>query len=235
VPKTVDQVLLRHQRLTDYELADRRLRQLVVEGCEFRQSTFRSLSVDSASLGAGKAPSEYVDCIFDRCRFTLGPGGYARFERCSFRDVDLKDWFCFAVELVDCVFAGHLRTAVFNGSVPVDKRSVAGRSTNAFIGNNFIHLELIDVAFRTGIDLNKQLLPSGPDYLMLYDAPRAVGAARTECLDRGGDAAILLDAIERELAGGQRQLLLRATNYRGFDRSAVTCVFDALRNSRDSP
>jgi hypothetical protein len=109
----------------------------------------------------------------------MGPGGLSRFVRCSFRNVNIRNWLCFAVELIDCTFSGKLQQAVFNGTPLAQKRALLGRDRNEFHGNDFSAADLIDVGFRTGIDLTRQRLPSGPEYLYLPNAREAVGRARS--------------------------------------------------------
>ena len=118
------------------------------------------VQIQSAAFGSGRETSEFVDCTFNGARMNMAPGGFARFVRRSFRDVNIQDWACFTVEMIDCTFTGRLDTAIFNGTVPEDKRGIIGRASNEFHGNDFSAMNLIDVAFRTGIDLTKQVLPS---------------------------------------------------------------------------
>ncbi len=54
--------------------------------------------------------SEYIECSFDGLRFWHG-GGFARFVRCSFRNINVRDWFCFGAEFIDCVFTGRFEDA----------------------------------------------------------------------------------------------------------------------------
>jgi hypothetical protein len=148
-------------------------------------------------------------------------GGNARFVRCSFKEVDLRDWFCFKVEVIDCVFTGRLQGVVFNGTPHPDENGILHRKQNEFRGNDFSGAELIDVAFRTGIDLSKQQLPSGSDYLYLPDAREAFNRARGEVVswtDVDLRLAVLqsLRSFEWELNGGQEQLLLRPKDYSSY-------------------
>jgi hypothetical protein len=157
--------------------------------------------------------------------------------RCSFQDVVIRNWICFAVELIDCKFSGRPETAIFNGALLGDQRAMIGRASNEFHGNDFSAMNLIDVAFRTGIDLTKQILPSGDDYLYLPHAASAVARARSrvvawddEEMRRG--ATVIIQALEYGLLGGQQQLLLRASNsygIAGIPRKAVDGLFALLR------
>jgi hypothetical protein len=108
--------------------------------------------------------------------------GRARFDRCSFRNVDIREGYLFHVELVDCTFTGRLRKIIFSGTVPRQDRQFGlfGRWHNEFRGNDFSSAELIEVDFRNGIDLSKQRLPSGPDYLYLANAADALRQAQAE-------------------------------------------------------
>jgi hypothetical protein len=225
-------VIVDHQRLVEADFSGRTLEQFVAIGSHFDRCRFDKLRTDGASLGAGRDQSEYVDCSFDRVRFRLGPGGVTRFVRCSFEDVRLKDWFCFQVELVDCVFSGTLKKGWFNGSVPNDRIEMAGRARNEFSGNDFSGMELIDVEFRTGIDLTRQRLPSGRDYLYIAAGEEAVRRARSQViewsnLDTRREAMAFIESLEWSLRGGQVQLLLRRKDY-PRSAPAIDAVFELL-------
>jgi hypothetical protein len=99
--------------------------------------------------GAGERPSVYVDCVFDGSRIRFNPGGLARFERCSFRDVELRDWMSFGTELIDCVYTGKMRRSFFNGRPGLHATPGLDRDRNEFRGNDFSGMEFIDVGFRT--------------------------------------------------------------------------------------
>src|SRR5207249_3288798 len=115
-----ERIVLRHSQLRGEDFSGRTLVQFAAESARLELCRFDGIRIENASFGAGGAPSEYIDCTFDGARLRFGPGGYARFVRCSFRDVDIRDWFCFTVELVDCTFGGRMRRVVFNGTVPAD-------------------------------------------------------------------------------------------------------------------
>lgn len=74
-------------------------------------------------------------------------------------------------QAVDCVFSGKLRDVVFHGTVlDEDVRRKLGRERNEFHGNDFTGCTVLDVAFRTGIDLNRQRFPADDDLVYLPDA-----------------------------------------------------------------
>jgi hypothetical protein len=135
-------------------------------------------------------------------------------------------WLCFTVEFVGCSFSGQLRKAVFNGSVPLGKRDIAQRTKNQFEGNDFSRAKLLDVAFRTGIDLSQQRLPSGPDYIYLPHAQRMLQRARSifnSMVNPEEKKHIrgALAAMERDAAAGQNQLLIRVNDYPRASRSSI--------------
>jgi len=227
-------VVLDHEDLCGVDYSRRKLAQFSASGSRLEACRFDKTKMQDASLGAGRETSEYVDCSFDGARIRFGPGGYARFVRCSFRDVDLRDWFCFTVELIDCTFTGRLRKAFFNGTVPEDKRTSAGRERNEFRGNDFSAMTLIDVGFRTGIDLTQQKLPSGPDHIYVAEAAEAVQRARASVigwdeLDLRKPAMTLINLLEEDVAAGQRQLFLRPADYTKLGKDAVDAVMALLR------
>jgi hypothetical protein len=149
--------------------------------------------------------------------------------------VDLRDWFCFDVELVDCTFSGRLRGGWFNGTVPEEDRLTAGREHNEFHGNDFSAMELIDVDFRTGIDLTKQCLPSSSEYVYVPNAAAAVEKARAVVthwgdLDLRRRAMVEIKILERSVAAGQRQFFLRpAEAYKALGKDAVDQLYGLLR------
>lgn len=230
-------IALNHEHLRNADFSGRRLMQFSSVGSKLHSARFDNARIKSASFGAGREPSEYIECSFDGSHIRFGPGGYARFVRCSFRDVDLRDWFCFAVELIDCTFTGRMRRAFFNGTVPEDKQANLHRQRNEFRGNDFFDMDLLDVAFRTGIDLTKQRLPSGPGYLFLADARSAVQRARSEVvgwqeLEVRQSAIEIIKMLADAVQGGQEQLLLRAETYSQFPSKTVEAVFRVLRADR---
>jgi uncharacterized protein YjbI with pentapeptide repeats len=228
-----NQLILHHAELDEADFSNRELVQISVQGSRLTDCRFDKVRVESASFGAGKQVSRYIDCTFDGSRIKFGPGGYARFERCSFRDTDLRNWFCFSVELIDCTFSGRLRRSVFNGTVSEERRSRAGRDRNEFRGNDFSAMDLVDVGFRTGIDLSLQRLPSGDPYLYLTDASAAVQRAREavirwEDLSQRQKAMNFIGTLEDTLSGGQNQLLLRKSNYSHLPKELIDSIFVLL-------
>lgn len=197
-------VILRRARLVGADFSGRKLVEFASEGSRLERCRFDGTKIDYAVLGSGGRLSEYVGCTFDGARIRFGPAGTCRFVGCSFREVDLRDWFCFRVELVDCVFSGRLRKVVFNGRPVTSDRPSARRVRNEFRGNDFSQAELIDVSFRTGIDLTEQQLPTGPDYIYVANAEAALPRVRDE-VTRWPDpeqrrlAMVLVNIIQEDL------------------------------------
>jgi len=227
-----DRVVLSGQRLLAVDLGGRRLEQFSAEGCRFEACRFDGAVIESASFGAGRIVSEYVGCSFDGAKLRMGPGGYARFVDCTFEDTVIEHWFCFAVEIVGCTFSGRLEKVVFNGSVPSDKQGSAGRRVNQFEDNDFSRARLADVAFRTGVDLTRQRLPSGEEYTYLDDAAVAVRRARSafnvwEDPEMKKRARGVLAVMEADVAAGQRQLFVRVDDYPRASRPAIRALLTA--------
>ena len=81
----------------------------------------------------------------------------------------------------------------------------------------------IHVTLRTGIDLTKQILPCGEDYLYLPHAASAVSRAKARVAGWSDEkmrraATPIFQGLEYELSGGQQQLLLRLSNFHGLSR-----------------
>lgn len=232
---------LQHARLRGEDFSNRKLDWFNAHDCRFEECRFDGLRIArSASFGEGREQSLYIDCSFDGARIRYIDGGNSRFVRCSFRNVDLRDWFCFETELVECTFSGRLRNAIFNGAVHEKDRPWVGRDRNEFRGNDFSNMELMGVSFRTGIDLAQQRLPSGPQYLYLPDAATAVQRAREEVIgwndfELRREAMVLIRTLEFELQGGQRQLFLRTDSPSPLRREAEEPVFGILRRFAAPP
>lgn len=226
-------LVVERQKLQDHDFSGRRLSRFVSIAAEFRGCSFEQCRLTDASFGAGRVRSKFFECSFDGSRIEFGPGGKARFESCTFRDVSLSDWFCFEVELVDCIFTGTLNRAVFNG-FPLQRGTwFSRRRRNEFTGNDFSGIALIDVAFRSGIDLSLQRLPTSPDYLYLPEARKSIETARavvTKWEDPHRERGVsFLGSLSDELEHGQRQLFFRPADfYNTDDRSVVDSVFAVL-------
>jgi hypothetical protein len=80
-------------------------------------------------------------------------------------------------------------------------------------------MDLVGVSFRRGVDLTRQRLPSGPDYVYLPDAlssvRRGLEAAESLPVSSARDRVLkLLHGYEADIRDGQAQLLLRRSWYR---------------------
>ena len=134
------------------DFAGRRLRDPSVANSRLVRCDFRRTRITGGGLGDGREPSEYVECVFDGSSWNNVIPGQAVFLRCSFPDVKIRNLRCSDAQFIDCVFTGVLSVSWFNGR-PVGPAR-AWRSRNEFRGNDFSGAKLVDVAFRTGIDLD---------------------------------------------------------------------------------
>jgi hypothetical protein len=238
--REVDRLLFDHEHRADESFSDRELVALGAVGSRFERCRFERLSVRDTCFGAGAEMSFYTECSFDGSSLRGPAIGCARFERCSFRDVRLEEWFCFEAEFIDCVFRGAARGVVFNGTVPkrspggVPMRTKLGRTVNEFRGNDFTEMDLRDVGFRTGIDLSRQDLPLGPDCVLVLDAHSALERARAAVGLWHDDAtrkeaATLLNVWSEDVENGQRQLLIvLSSEAKYFDPRTVERIVDLL-------
>ena len=148
------------------EYAGLNLSRFVSIGSRFSSCQFESMRIAMMSAGAGMQQSEYIRCSFNGTRMEMHPGGFARFIDCSFRDVVITRWSVAAGDMSQLCFSGTIKTVIFNGTVDPRLQKDFGKARNDFEGNDFSQAEMIDVAFRTGIDLRRQILPGGPRLLL---------------------------------------------------------------------
>src|SRR6476619_547588 len=90
----------------------------LIESCDFRRARLEN-GYFGGGENAGFQQTLYRDCKFDEAVLDGMSFGTARFERCSFRDVQLRKWLSFSAEFVDCIFAGYMPEAAFLGRSPL--------------------------------------------------------------------------------------------------------------------
>jgi uncharacterized protein YjbI with pentapeptide repeats len=164
-----------HGHIVDFERAH-------VVGVDFSGGTFYAMR----AVG-----SLFEECDFRRCRFETGHfygrqtvfrrcdfgradlrrlrPGTARFEECTFDHAKLDGWIARMSEFVECHFAGKIRGVNFSASLNEDdlRDLDPPRTANEFRGNDFRQAQLMGVDFKSGIDLDQQCLPGGPDQVRL--------------------------------------------------------------------
>jgi hypothetical protein len=203
------------------------------EGSQFIGCRFDSAVIESASFGEGRLMSEYRGCSFDSARLSMGPGGFARFVDCSFEKTNIVGWFCYNVELIDCTFSGRLRRVVFNGAVRSEDQPYVGRTVNRYEGNDFSRAELVDVSFQSGIDLDRQKLPTGDGYFIL-DRAGAESLRPLVARFHGPDAEEaerFLRLRGELLTDEQRKILIRVDDFPSTRRHVIRALRDALGTS----
>jgi hypothetical protein len=174
---------------------------LSVRDSHFTDCDFSGLRTGAVpQLWAGGGGCRYVRCRFDEADLRRVIFGLERFEQCSFRRTRMENWNSGTGEFIDCMFEGKMRQVQFWGrpNGPLSAHLDPPRARNEFHGNDFRNAELSDVEFRDGIDLDAQLLPTGPEYIKL---DRIVERARR-----------VRPAIEAWPAGEERRLALIMVN-----------------------
>lgn len=206
-------------------------------GCVFESCDFGRMRSRSVSFGGGTKPSRYVQCKFDGSKLINLSVGLARFEQCSFLNVDIEGLFTHAAEFVDCTFSGKLRRSVFFGRVcGVYEKDVDGlkRAINEFRGNDFSSMQFIDVDFRAGVDLTLQRLPSGDNYLYLENAEEKLSNLREKYVlqpasERRREVFDFLQSVEEEVRNGQRDLFLCKDSLPPMSRGTIDAIWEDLR------
>lgn len=206
-------------------------------GCTFEKCDFTRMKPRHAIFASGREPTRYLECNFDKSHFKKVNPGLARFERCSFLDIDLNGFVGHAAEFVDCVFSGKIRRSTFHGRVFAYEDATT-RVVNEFRGNDFSAVEFHDVGFVRGIDLSRQRLPIGDNYVYLPNAAPALATLRQKYLQ--APASPLREAVfkilpfaEQEIHDGQTQLFLCKDSEVLLDRAIVDEIWDELRYIND--
>ncbi|MGC2028528.1 MAG: hypothetical protein WA642_00760 [Steroidobacteraceae bacterium] len=180
--------------------------------------TFKDVHAESVNLGEGLTQSTYTDCIFEGCNFAFGAIGNVRLARCSFNRCRLFNFIGTKLEMIDCTFPEtRIQKAVFHRIFHSAVPGHIARDSNEFSGNDFSAANLIDVDFRGGIELEKQVLPGGSEYIFVADTHLASELAHeliAEVVQGSPDAKRLQSIrrmLERDHSTGQKQQLLRLT------------------------
>jgi uncharacterized protein YjbI with pentapeptide repeats len=242
-------------RLTGADYSGQSVHTLSVGSSELTDCKFDRMRIESFTTTARASVCMFVGCSFDDSHIALITSGFARFERCSFRGTNIGSWDSDSVELIDCVFSGQIRRAMFwarpvtteqlldsdarfrakHGLAPLSDAyiAMAHRPINEFHGNDFSGADLVDVNFRAGIDLSRQTLPSGGDYIYLAEALATIHRVRDAIGDWPDDelskANSMLKALMREPEEGQTQLLVRERWFRRTPLPVRSKIFELLR------
>ena len=210
-------VEFRNVRYTSVDFSHLRFRLLIGSGAIFNRCDFRQVQIAAGHLG-NLAQTIYRDCRFDRADLAGVDPLYARFERCTFDDANLREWRAFNAEFVDCHFGGRIIEAKFGGHLhdSAAARIQPPRVKNEFRGNDFREATLIDCGFFDGIDLRAQLLPMGPEYIFLDNIHERIWRARAEVARwtdaRAREEALLMLRVIEQGTRGQTDYFSRRDN-----------------------
>lgn len=204
-------------RFTEVEFRRVTFEMFIASGSLFSQCDFRRARIKAGQLGNTRQ-TVYLDCRFDGADLAGVDPLYARFERCSFDDANLKEWRAFNAEFVDCHFAGRIVEAKFSGRLAPSAAAVIQppRVKNEFHGNDFRQATLIDCSFFDGIDLHAQLLPEGDEYILIDNIRERIGKTRGQIArwpDQAAREEALLMLRAYEMASrGQEALFARRSD-----------------------
>ena len=196
-----------------------KLYKLNVAGCRFEGCKFERMRIEQAAFGtgtgAGSQPSLYVNCSFDGTWIKYVGASHARFERCSFQNVRITGWNQQIVDVVDCQFTGLMRGGRAGGSfwgAPLPGSAKFEGLVNEFHGNDFSGCELINMAFRNGIDLRQQRLPSGEGYFYAENGAevveKAVPIVAAWSDDHAREEGMIILEVLQMINRGQEQLFI---------------------------
>lgn len=189
----------------------------------FSDCSFQNMQIAQASFGSGLRRSVYKNCLFDGSQIRASSPGIARFEECSFRNTRFLELNCRNVEFVRCTFTGEISKGFFNGSSQAN-----GQLTKLeFYDNDFSQCKLMDVAFRSGIDLKSQKLPVASEYIIIENVSAllnyfksnssVVNQFKKEC-------EVISKILEIDLAKGQTKAFLSMSGFPSKFRRALEYI-----------
>jgi hypothetical protein len=143
--------------------------------CDFREARFTH-----AGFGSISGQTTFRRCRFDAADLRNADPAATRFEDCRFDDAHIEEWRCFLTEVVACRFTGRLVKVIFSGRPwgPGADKLRPRRTVNDFYENDFRTADLIDCAFVNGIDISRQSMPAGEDYVYIDRAPQRIARAK---------------------------------------------------------
>jgi uncharacterized protein YjbI with pentapeptide repeats len=223
-PAELRLLTIERETRTNENFSNLKLDGLTVIESSLRGCTFEDVRARSSYLGSGLRQSMFEDCVFRRCTFTFGAVGNARLVGCRFESCRLENMFGTELELIECTFQDTtIRGSVFHGEIGDSAHLRPRRTRNEIRDNDFSGAELENVDFRGGIDLTRQKLPTGENYLFIGDTCQASRIVRqmqsslleTQDLQRSQTLASLLDFY---CSTGQRMQLLRVPTWGCFEQ-----------------
>jgi uncharacterized protein YjbI with pentapeptide repeats len=204
-------VALHRATLTAVDFRRARFDRFSIGGCLFDRCDFRGLTLDRklSPLFRALPRSVFRDCYFDGADMRRARLGQSRFERCTFDDARLDGSRAEAAEFVDCRFAGQMDGVTFHGvpSGPEAKRLDPPRRRNEFRGNDFRDVEMLDLVFVAGIDMDRQRFPEDDMHVTIEGFQRRLAKARAE----------VKQWYDRERAPAQAMLATLAARWRDQD------------------
>lgn len=223
---------LRQERFENVDFSRRTLDAFRPIGCAFTRCDFRFWNVKDMCFASGPTETIYRQCQFDGGRFSITVVGPARFEQCSFEDVDVRGLMCAAAEFVDCTFSGVIRTGTFRARVAEMYRPELARELNEFRGNDFMRASLRDVSFGGGIDLDQQRFPEGKEYAVVRNAlPKLIRATdhmRDWPATERSAASSVLKVLTLQAEDGQRDLFITKGSFRHLDSRVLENLLKLL-------
>lgn len=162
----------------EQEFANPKIDEIVVaNGAKLDRVVFRSIKIKRGSFGAGSAESHYERCVFVNCELSVSSVGRATFRNCRFESSKIKNWISLSAQFVGCVFESRLERVVFDAQPLPNVAADLGRERNRFEGNDFGGSIFRDVAFRGGVQLAKDLMPTEDGGYFLRDGEAAYSRA----------------------------------------------------------
>jgi hypothetical protein len=197
---------------------------------EFLNCSFENMKIEDVCFGGGIKQTRYVNCSFDNSVFSSNAPGIARFENCSFKNVQIRNFFCVDVDFVNCIFSGEIKKGNFVG---VHSDVDGSSKINEYINNNFEGLKIGDVGF-SNIDLTMQTFSLNSTYAIILDVSYLIKIAKSELhniLDQTLYCAVskVITILEYENEESNNQMLIDRNSFPDSLIDAVSLVISLHR------
>ncbi len=233
---SLDALVLERHTYSGEKFANRQLCQLVSIGSKFNDCDFANLSIIDCNFGAGKTPSIYYRCRFDAIRTPHISFGYSQFTECHFSGFDFEGLRISTTDLIRCTFIGRMRNGyIASMRSGFDPPSLGLKERSVIQDNDFSEVDFVHFNFKRGVDLTRQRLPTGSNYVLVLNGMQALEKVKQSLLlddatiDIRTSVMSFLEILSSEAKKGQENIFLREEDFGSMNYLAREFLFNQFR------